>query len=711
MKELMKRILKRWHSLNANMTALYKILLGVLSIALALACFFSLFFLFYFQGDAIYVTELRGEEYVSILNRPLHISAIMIASVIVTAWGLELPLTTIVSRVTIYDKKEKYDLGGVTAAYITAVAFDLFVFLGALYSSVVLSLILYDGKLVFLVMLFSVIFLSSYAKRLLAPFVIRAYRRSIESKRIKRIELCHRDEDGNEDMTLKSVTVDLEKGEYPALADIVKRAAKGYGFTVESLKIGMTYAENVKRKGKRLSFTLDLLQTSVLTEDQLFEALSFECYKKKVEKKYFLFRFDDLVKAIRFSTSNWNPIEKIYDPINRFCFVEKSRSDISLQSLPFEYAKVAADGGKHLKSANERRKLLLLSSFAMNEGLLSSLLESEEPTTGYPRILRERFFEYVKEKDITSHSELDLTKEPSGDYLDDINKLSDVLGVMLAESVKKSYAKKRRIYRTLPLERIASLDRRIAEKQTVSADEMVSVAYDAVTLGKNKYAARLLKMAESTEDKDEKTVKALSRLKKMLLTLSESANEALLRINGAEKQNEEDLSDLFFGREFSSFVFNPAENKKSGKWAASGEYTDVEKKHLADELSKICGDRLLWAAVFTVNGANERYDTLIVGCNEFSRLGYDCFRKGIYIADIDSLTEELLILVKRQRGFMRAALSYEPYPAFAPIFKDAFIYSKSSLELDAIFSHYDKESDEDYVLDIELQDGDGNDAD
>ncbi len=700
-----------WQKYEGDHTFMFQGLLLLCSALLSVSSYFIVLFLILRADDLIIQSFIANGKIIYTVRGPILWSAIILTTFILililmsdimkllfAAWVKP----TKDDDVEALTMKPERIVMNVRSMMITQCAFYAFVYLAWLYSSVVFSFLFLNGVVKYSVIFLSLTCLSFFAKKLICLPIFMKMMQSEEREKEKRsgkyltLEL-------SEGVTVPETnTREITSSRYPALYALVNECASELHMKVERAEAVLGEKIIVKHtRGKMLKLRIGVSAVSMFSEEELRAKLMFEIMKQKNYCLREIRNFVLLNKAVNFSVSSWNPLERVYKPL-----AVMASGTIAL--LPFYVASVETNFFDRFERKTDRKtayqvvsaecKLWIYANhtFARREGISAKRFAEKSPDRFYHDKLMAAFFDYIEKKeddlielfgsvnedllpvypsknkrliDAAKSGELNLKKRSDGDLAADSRRLSSEFGIIYRNCMSIGYSAHKKLFFDEPRERLRAFECERLDGKRQSDIEILSAVNDYITLAMPKNALSLCSELQNKESLHARAARGAS-----LLLCGDIEGLQLLIDAGKEDarimycaNNIIDSASVFLkdGKKLAQIVLDSQEacaKYMKGRIPAyklwilddiTGEYKltpeckksnldDKDKKKLTEKIIAVSGDRFEWAAAVSYDNGRIKKELVVVRCSKLTDGMYtDSFIDGVYFDDLDLLQKNL----------------------------------------------------------------------
>lgn len=713
------RIIKKtefvpWQKYEFDHTFMYQGFLLLLSSVCSTACYSLLIYVFLTCGDHVFDSYISDGGITTSITGPVFWTAIAAAGIVAALFLFADLLRTAFRRWLTADEADIQRASALSARkiirrtrnmMILQFMFYTFIYLLWLYASTVFSLVFRNGMVRYSVIFICLTFLTFFGKKLFCFPVYVVMKKAQNKEKLRRSEsyLSLRTEEGGRktDITTKRLSADR----YPLIFKAVNDAVGILHAGTSEIKVVMGDKISVRRPfPRKLSVTIGVSALAMLSEDELSAKIRFEAMKLKNSCLDSINRFIGLNKAIAFSSSSWNPLERVYKPFEMLVLGELALVPYMLvaasENYLAEYVKKVGEDAERLTMAAEI-KLWVYSKheFAYDREFFSSILGAKHPVPDYHKRLMRRYWQYLSENadrilhrfaDITDNAPLlypynnaristaakkkllDIERRPHGQYLDEVKHLSNDFDKAFVLCARINYRNHRKRIYLDPTERIRRFEHDRISGVFKSDAEICAVANDYITIMMPQSA---ISLAEELANKDSADAKAVMGRAK--LRMGDPSGFSLLLEAGAEEPKYAHFASIHISdamplllsddeqsevrktvkRQLMAYKLSKVSGSKlwylddlTGQYKLSAEckpsrLQETQKKQLADTVIDMCRDRLEWAALVCYESKGKQKEVLVVRCSKLTSGAYtDSYLDGVYLDNIDLLARSVRLI-------------------------------------------------------------------
>ncbi len=708
MKELKKTKFENWQVFSDSGDFMFQGVLLLVSAVFSCLAYALTVYLFLNYGDYVFDSYISNGEIIASIVGPVFWSAVIASTAILLMIILSHPMKRLV-RKWMRDDKDSVRIDEVTPRDLrrkieklmaVQYSFYFFIYVVWLYASVVFSFLFLNGVVRYAIIFVSLTFLTYFAKKFFCYpiFCIRCFyfARAINKRNAEYLSLVTNEGSRSINVT-ETILADKE---YPHITRVIKSAARASGLSVDEIKVVMgcgLEAEETRPKLIRLRIGISLL--SVLTEDELGCFVEYELRRTAdplfgTYRRYILF-----ILSLRFSVSEWNPLERVYAPITVLANENKHMQRIANLMLSHnmraeEYRRRAGDERYiHCANAAVKQWLFRKTPFAANKELLDYLMSESSPRPDYQaRIIKEfcRFFSKNREhildtlkslsenawtdcpfsvgavSELASLGLIDVCSFSSGEFLAELEALKASFDKAFMLCAAIDYPRHKKLCYTRPRETVKTYERDRLLGLSASETEAFRAAESYISLYMPREALSLI------SDFPKPTPKSLTLLKGIaeMMLLDTSGAELVLRNWTPDSRLNARLTDtllmfaslsakgtdydkLFERRSYvqmheGGLVLRQGMlwhmNSLTGFPILKNRFTESDfptalRKELSEKIFEFCGDRFIYAAVIKEKSSGE--NILIISCEEPPRGCYTTMYRGCVYNESGSFGELL----------------------------------------------------------------------
>lgn len=774
MKKIRRNEFVSWQKFEFEHTFMYQGILLLLSGAASTMLYVLLVIILSLNKESILTTVIHNGDLLTTKLSPLFFwSALAAAATVLALIVFSDLLRFIFKRILVKNESEaeegkkpssKQIIRHVRRTITLQYVFYSFVYLLWLYASAVFSFLFKNGMVLYPLIFVMLTFLTFFGKKLFCFPIYVSMKRSENKEKVRRSDeylLLKTDEGGTHG---NIITKPITKERSPVIWSVAESALKTVHAAPVEVKIVM--GERVVLSPiapKKFNVSIGVSALSMLTEEELYAEICCQAMRQKSPCLDSINRFMAFNRSIIFSSSSWNPLERVYTPFNAYILAEMSSmpelmkaADSNFFSLFSE--RYGEDVEKNAIVAEIKQWVYRNHEFGSDREFNESVFKGKHPVSDYHKRLMRRYATYLSQnadlicdrlskigEDPPSvfpydpqrlalairNGNVDLRKRPKGAYNEEVKHFSGDFDTAFALCVRGNYRNVRRAVYLEPNLRIRSFEGERINGAFKSDGEILSVANDYLTLKMPSAALSLISELDNGGTVQARFIEGVARL-----CLHEKRGIELILSACKEKPA---LAYSVYSTLLDRFtLILPDEELRSARatvktcvikcgaerirgdriWSEDdikGEarlssrctpsrLSDKEREELSEDLLRLCQDRLEWVAVINYTENDRSSELVVVRTSKLTSGSYtNSYVDGVYLDSIDLLPSNVRMLNSMAkysgRNVVIDVYPDAPMEAFERI-KGAVIFHKGKIAARRFLSREAKS----YESDVEVFD-------
>lgn len=732
MKIVKKNEFVSWQKYEFEHTFMYQGILLLLSGTVSTLLYCLLVLILSLNKDRVLTTVIHNGDLITTKLSPLMFwTAVAAAATVAALFVLSDLLRFILRRILVKDGSESHGsfrpsskqiISKVRRTITTQYLFYITVYVLWLYSAAVFSFLFKNGMVLYPLIFVMLTLLTFFGKKLFCFPIYVAMKKQQSKEKSRRSDdylLIKTDEGGSYgNIITKPVTRDRS----PVIYAIVENALKTVHANPASIKIVM--GERIELSllaPKRFNVTVGVSALSILTEEELYAEICCQAMRSKSPCLDSINRFMAFNKSIIFSSSSWNPLERVYIPFNEYIVAEMAEMPALISAADSNFfalfsKKYGDDIEKNAIVAEVKQWVYKNHEFGFDREFYASILKNKRPAPDYHKRLVRRYWSYISQRSsmisarlseasnapsmlfpydpqrlsaLVTSGKLDLQKRPKGAYNEEVKRFSKDFDTAFTLCVRGNYRRVRRYMYLDPENRIRKFEGERINGAFKPDDEILAVANDYLTLKMPSAALSLVSELSDKESVNAKYVEGLARLYlcerkgiELLLSACEEKPELAYYVHSvilsrftlllsdselkqARSQVKASALEYAAGRIRGDKIWQMDEIKGEYRLTSrcsASRLSDKEKEVLSDDLQRLCRDRLEWAAVvnYTENGASR--ELVVVRTAKLTSGSYtDSYIDGVYLDSVDLLPCDIRMLCNTAK-YSGKNIVFDVYP-------------------------------------------------
>lgn len=753
MKKIKRNEFVSWQKYEFEHTFMYQGILLLLSGAVSTLLYVLLCVILSLNKDSVLTTVIHdGDLLTTTLATPFFWTALASAAIVIALFVLSDLLRFIFRRILVKDGSEAESSERLSSAQIirhvrrTIVTQYLFystVYVLWLYAAAVFSFLFKNGMVLYPLIFVMLTFLTFFGKKLFCFPVYLAMKRAQDREKVRRSDdyLLLKTDEGASSGNI--VTKPITRERSPIISATVEAALK----TVHAKPVGIriVMGERIELSPvapKKFNVSIGVSALSMLTEEELYAEICCQAMRHKSPCLDYLNRFMAFNRSLIFSSSSWNPLERVYTPFNAYILAEMTAMPRLIAAADSSFFSSFSEGyGEEVERnaiiAEVKLWVYKCHEFGFDREFNESLFKGKRPASDYHKRLMRRYSAYLSQNADTvcdrlskittdapavfpfdpqrlaraaREGSIDLCKRPKGAYNDEVKRFSGEFDTAFALCVRGNYRNVRRHAYLDPTARIRAFEGDRINGAFKSDAEILSVANDYITLRMPSAALSLISELDDGNAVYARYIEGIARLylhERRGIDLIISACEEMPVLSYRVYSSLLDRFTLLLpdrelkearaaikacvlkcgtGRIRGDRIWQTDDIKGEMRLSARcspSKLSDKERQELSDELQRLCRDRLEWAAVvcYTENGTTR--ELVVVRTAKLTSGSYtDSFVDGVYLDSVDLLPSDIRTQGSMQkyseRGIVIDVYPDAPIEAFE-LMKGAVIFHKGKL--------------------------------